>query len=137
METDDTSDFYSILYNGHVKYRRRSISVINSNTATDILYLYNNTQPQRTVSWFVQAFRTESCTKFLCAVFSLRSTLLICKTWLGIWSQHLQGADFRYLFHKMPRPEDTSVKIKKDMFLYINLKTFKNLLQMEAWIFFY
>lgn len=76
------------MYNSHVKHRLRSISVINSNTATDILYLCNNTQPQRTVSWFVQAFRTESCTKFLCSVSTLRSTLLICKTWLDLKSVH-------------------------------------------------
>jgi len=86
LETDNTSDFNSILYNGHVKHRLRSISLIISNTATDVPYLYNNTQPQRTVSWFVQAFRTESCTKFLCSVSSLRSTLLICKSWLDLKS---------------------------------------------------
>jgi len=39
----------------------------------------------------------------------------------------MQGADFRCLFHKMPRPEDTSAEITKDMFLYIILKTFKTL----------
>lgn len=62
--------------------------MINSNTATDILYLYNNTQPQRTVSWFVQAFRIESCMKFLCSVSNLRSTLSTCKTWLDLRSAH-------------------------------------------------
>ena len=48
----------------------------------------------------------------------------------------MQGADFRCLFHKMQRPEDTSAKITKDMFLYTILKAFKHWL-MEAMIFFY
>lgn len=123
MEIDDASDFYSILYNGHVKHRLRSISVINSNTATDILYLYNNTQPQRTVSWFVQAFRTESCTKFLCSVSSVRPTLLICETWLDLKSVHAR------CWLQMPVSQNAKTRryISKNNKGHVSIHYFKNI----------
>lgn len=135
METDDTSDFYTILYNGHVKHRLRSISVINSNTATYVLYLYNNTQPQRTVSWFVQAFRTESCMKFLCSVSSFRSKLLICKTWLDVKSVHAK------CWLQMPVSQNAKTRryISKNNNEHVSIHYFKNIQNplMDAWIFFY